>query len=276
MGAGHLQLRGAAGHHVLLQGVARGFVATDSRRPAATQVLRGRHGPPAVERSVRKFPPLSGSHPRAVPRHEHRVQLPRHGRQSTHRVAAKHRARHRGRHDQPAGLSKTERAHRAALVKARSKNRIAVPKPSPRRFFGHGIPNVELDKLSGKLIAVEGADGSGRSTQIARLVEWLEGRGHATAQVGLKRSTLVSEELDQAKRGNILSRTTLSLFYATDFSDQLENVILPALRAGFIVLADRYIYTLMARDLVRGMDMRWLKNLYGMALVPDAVFYLRV
>jgi len=94
--------------------------------------------------------------------------------------------------------------------------------------------------------------------------------------VGLKRSNLVSEELDQAKQGNILSRSTLSLFYATDFADQLENTILPALRAGFMVLADRYIYTLMARDLVRGMDGNWLKNLYGIALVPDAVFYLNV
>ena len=108
------------------------------------------------------------------------------------------------------------------------------------------------------------------------LVEWLEGSGHATVQVGLKRSTLVSEELDQAQKGNILSRTTLSLFYATDFADQLENIILPALKAGFIVLADRYIYTLMARDMVRGMDEAWLKNLYGIALVPDAVFYLNV
>ena len=97
---------------------------------------------------------------------------------------------------------------------------------------------------------VEGADGSGRSTQIAQLVHWLEGSGHATAQVGLKRSTLVSEELELAKQGNILSRTTMSLFYATDFADQLENSILPALRAGFMVLADRYIYTLMARDIV--------------------------
>ena len=87
---------------------------------------------------------------------------------------------------------------------------------------------------------------------------------------------LVSEELEKAQNGNILSRTTLSLFYATDFADQLENIILPALRAGFIVLADRYIYTLMARDLVRGMDETWLKNLYGTALIPDAVFYLEV
>jgi len=157
-----------------------------------------------------------------------------------------------------------------------SRNRIVVPLRTSRSFYGHGLPNVDLKRLAGRLIVVEGADGSGRSTQIERLVAWLEGNGHATAQVGLKRSTLVSEELDQAKKGNILSRTTFSLFYATDFADQLENSILPALKAGFIVLADRYIYTLMARDLVRGMDMRWLKNLYGMALVPDAVFYLKV
>ena len=97
-----------------------------------------------------------------------------------------------------------------------------------------------------------------------------------TVQVGLKRSSLVSEELEKAKQGNILSRTTLSLFYATDFADQLENIILPALKAGFMVLADRYIYTLMARDLVRGFNEPWLKNLYGIALEPDAVFYLTV
>jgi dTMP kinase len=161
-------------------------------------------------------------------------------------------------------------------MKKATRQSAAVPSLSPRRFFGHGIPGVQLEELAGKLIVVEGADGSGRSSQIASLVNWLETQGHATVQVGLKRSTLVSEELEKAQNGNILSRTTLSLFYATDFADQLENTILPALRAGFIVLADRYIYTLMARDLVRGMDPAWLKNLYGMALKPDAVFYLEV
>jgi dTMP kinase len=160
------------------------------------------------------------------------------------------------------------------MKKERSK--LVVPGVSDRSFYGDGIPGVNPEELVGKLIAVEGADGSGRSTQIALLVEWLETRGHATVQVGLKRSTLVSEELDGAQNGNILSRTTLSLFYATDFADQLENVILPALKAGFIVLADRYIYTLMARDVVRGMDEEWLKNLYGIALKPDAVFYLAI
>ena len=161
-------------------------------------------------------------------------------------------------------------------MKSAVSNHIVVPHPTERRFYGHGIPGVDLELLAGKLIVVEGADGSGRSTQIARLVEWLEGTGHATVQVGLKRSTLVSEELEQAQKGNILSRTTLSLFYATDFADQIENIILPALKAGFIVLSDRYIYTLMARDIVRGMDEAWLKNLYGIALEPDAVFYLNV
>src|SRR3954468_15822038 len=161
-------------------------------------------------------------------------------------------------------------------MKKKNHNQIIVPQPGPRRFYGHGIPGVKLEELVGKLIVVEGADGSGRSTQIAQLVDWLETSGHATVQVGLKRSTLVSEELDRAQEGNILSRTTLSLFYATDFADQLENIILPALKAGFLVLADRYIYTLMARDMVRGMDEVWLKNVYGIALEPDSVFYLNV
>jgi len=161
-------------------------------------------------------------------------------------------------------------------MKQPDENQIVVPRRTERRFYGQGIPGVDPRQLAGRLIVVEGADGSGRSTQIARLVEWLEGSGHATVQVGLKRSTLVSEELERAQNGNILSRMTLGLFYATDFADQLENIILPALRAGFIVLADRYIYTLMARDLVRGLDEEWLKNLYGIALEPDAVFYLNV
>lgn len=153
---------------------------------------------------------------------------------------------------------------------------VTVLSHSKRRFYGHGIPGVNWEKLRGKLVVVEGADGSGRSTQISKLVEWLEGQGHATVQVGLTRSDLVKEELENAKRGNVVSHRTLSLFYATDFADQLENVILPALRSGRMVLADRYIYTLMARDLVRGMDPEWVENLYGIALEPDAVFYLNL
>jgi dTMP kinase len=145
-----------------------------------------------------------------------------------------------------------------------------------KRFLGEGIPGIDPASLKGKLIVLEGPDGSGRSTQIALLTDWLEDRGYAVVQVGLKRSTLIGPELARAKRGNVLSPRTLSLFYATDFADQLENRIVPSLRAGFIVLADRYIYTLMARDIIRGGDPEWLRSVYGIALVPDLVLYLRV
>jgi dTMP kinase len=143
-------------------------------------------------------------------------------------------------------------------------------------FFGRPLPEVKDTHFAGKLFAIEGADGSGRSTQIAMLSQWLEANGFAVRFMGLRRSNLVSEELEEAKQGNVLTRTTLSLFYATDFFDQLVNEIIPALRAGLIVLADRYIYTLMARDIVRGVDEEWVRNLYSPALVPDAVFYFRV
>ena len=144
------------------------------------------------------------------------------------------------------------------------------------KFYGEGLPGVDPTNLAGKLIVIEGADGSGRSTQIEVLRDFLEGKGHATVNVGLRRSSLVSEELLEAKKGNVLGEITRSLFYTTDFADQLENRIVPALKAGFIVLADRYIYTLMARDIVRGADRDWLRSLYGIALVPDLVIYLRV
>jgi dTMP kinase len=146
----------------------------------------------------------------------------------------------------------------------------------PKGFYGHGLPGIDSTKLLGKLIVVEGADGSGRSTQIAMLRDALERAGHATVDVGLKRSRLVGRELDDAMKGNILSPRTLALFYATDFADQLENRMVPALKAGFTVLADRYIYTLMARALVRGAETEWLRQVYGIALIPDAVFYLGV
>jgi dTMP kinase len=146
----------------------------------------------------------------------------------------------------------------------------------PKEFYGKGIPGVLLDELKGQLIVVEGSDGSGRSTQIDLLKNWLERRGYPTANVGLKRSMLVSNELESAMQGNILGTRTLSLFYATDFADQLENRIIPALRSGFIVLADRYIYTLMARAIVRGVEPAWIRDVYSIALVPDAVFYLAV
>jgi dTMP kinase len=92
----------------------------------------------------------------------------------------------------------------------------------------------------------------------------------------LRRSNLVAKELSVAKEGHILGRTTMSLFYATDFADQLEHVLVPALRAGFIVLADRYIYTAIARAGVRGVDSEWIRQLYGFAIAPHLVFYLKI
>lgn len=146
----------------------------------------------------------------------------------------------------------------------------------PNRFYGEGIPKLDISKLSGKLIVIEGADGSGRSTQIGLLTSWLENLGYSVVNIGIKRSTLVGKRLSEAQQSNYLTYTTMSLFYATDFADQLENKIIPALRAGAIALCDRYIYTLMARDIVRGANRDWLRGLYGFALVPDMVFYLEV
>ncbi|MCC7355827.1 MAG: thymidylate kinase [Anaerolineae bacterium] len=145
-----------------------------------------------------------------------------------------------------------------------------------KQFYGKGLPNVDPALLKGKLIVLEGSDGSGRSTQLAMLRDWLQRMGYATEEVGLRRSLLIAKEIEEAKQGNTMGPTTLALFYATDFADQMENKIIPALRAGFIVLADRYIYTLMARALVRGASLEWLRELYSIALVPDAVFYLQV
>jgi dTMP kinase len=145
-----------------------------------------------------------------------------------------------------------------------------------KRFYGEGLPGVDPASLNGKLIVIEGSDGSGRSTQTELLTDWLERRGHAVAHVGLRRSELIGEELAAAKQGNVLSPRTRSLFYATDFADQIENKIVPALRAGFVVLADRYIYTLMARDIVRGAEIEWLRSVYSIAPVPDVVIYLSV
>jgi dTMP kinase len=145
-----------------------------------------------------------------------------------------------------------------------------------KQFFGRQLPELHDTKFAGRLLAIEGADGSGRSSQMAMLSSWLEANGFAVRTMGLRRSNLVAEELETAKQGNVLTHTTLSLFYATDFFDQLVHEMIPALRAGFIVLADRYVYTLMARDAVRGADREWLRNLYSPALVPDAVFYFKV
>lgn len=142
-------------------------------------------------------------------------------------------------------------------------------------FYGEGLPDVDLRELVGRLIVIEGADGVGRSTQVSMLKPWLESNGHAVLDTGMTRSALAGKGIKQAKAGITLGPISLTLFYATDFADRIENEMIPALRAGFIVLTDRYIYSLIARAIVRGLDPKWIKSVYGLALKPDAVFYLR-
>src|SRR5687768_16700941 len=143
-------------------------------------------------------------------------------------------------------------------------------------FFGEGLPDIDLAELKGKLIVIEGTDGVGRSTHIRLLKQWLENNGHAVLDTGMTRSALAGEGLKAAKEGHTLGWITMSLFYATDFADRLENEMIPALRAGFIVLTDRYIFSPMARALIRGADPEWIKQVYDFALKPDIVIYLRV
>ena len=144
------------------------------------------------------------------------------------------------------------------------------------QFYGTPLPGVEKEEYPGKLIVIEGTDGVGRSTHTALLRTWLESRGHAVLDTGMTRSILAARGIKEAKTGTTLGRVTMQLFYATDFIDRLENEMLPALRAGFVVLTDRYIYSAIARAEVRGIDPAWIRKIYGMALVPDAVFYLRI
>jgi dTMP kinase len=143
------------------------------------------------------------------------------------------------------------------------------------RTYGYHLPGLKRKKpFPGKLIVLEGTDGVGRSTQTGLLREWLESEGYAVSATGLKRGDLTGKGLRRAMSGHTLGDTTMNLLYATDFVDRLERLIIPALRASFVVLTDRYIYSVMARAQVRGVDPAWLRSVFGFALVPDAVFYL--
>jgi dTMP kinase len=164
-------------------------------------------------------------------------------------------------------------------VGRRSVARRSVKPIHPKRliYYGEGISYLQdTDGIKGRLIVIEGPDSSGRSTQITMITSKLEADGHAVLNTGLRRSELIGTGILEAKRNFVLGKRTLSLFYAADVADQLENKIIPALRSGYIVLADRYIFTLMARDAVRRISRKWSHNLFGFALKPDLVFYLDV
>lgn len=133
-----------------------------------------------------------------------------------------------------------------------------------------------MGELSGALIAVEGVDGSGKSTQIRLLHEWLKGLGTKVFFSEWNSSDLVKGATKRGKKDQLLTPTTFSLIHATDFADRYERQILPRLEAGFVVLCDRYMYTAFARDRVRGCDPEWLRRLYDFAATPDITFYYDV
>ena len=145
----------------------------------------------------------------------------------------------------------------------------------PLQFYNTALPGVDCTELQGALIVIEGPDAVGRSTQVTRLRQWLEEEGHAVLDTGMARSALASKGIKKAKEGNTLGSVTMTLYYVTDFADRLENEIIPALRAGFVVLTDRYIFSIIARAIARGEDPSWIDHVTDFALVPHAVFYLR-
>jgi dTMP kinase len=137
-----------------------------------------------------------------------------------------------------------------------------------KRYGEHRFP--------GKLFIVEGIDGSGKSTQLMLLHQWLQAEGYGTVFSEWNSSPLVKETTRRGKKRQMLTPATFSLIHATDFADRMEHHIIPLLKAGALVLCDRYIYTAFARDVVRGMDPKWVRELYGFAVKPTTAFYFRV
>src|ERR1700682_1511182 len=157
---------------------------------------------------------------------------------------------------------------------------VSLPKTrmllkQPLEFFNEPLPGVDSAELHGKLLVIEGPDAVGRTTQVAKLRQWLEQEGHAVLDTGMARGALAGKGIKQAKQGNTFGPLTMTLYYTTDFADRLENEIIPALRAGFVVLTDRYIFSIMARAIARGEDRAWIERMIGFALVPHKVFYMR-
>jgi dTMP kinase len=136
--------------------------------------------------------------------------------------------------------------------------------------------NRKSFSIDGKLIIVEGIDGSGKSTQVRLLEKWLRYIGIPVFFTEWNSSEQVKEIISKGKKKNLLTPTTFSLLYATDFAVRYERNIFPLLRAGYVVLADRYIYTAFARDVVRGCSPEWVRHVYGLAIKPDIAFYFRV
>jgi dTMP kinase len=148
--------------------------------------------------------------------------------------------------------------------------------PDDPKYFGAPLAYLKPFQKKGKLIVVEGTDVAGRSTQVTLLKQWLEIQGYSVVETGWARSELMHGPIEKAKNGNFMDRMTFTLFYATDFADRFENLILPALKAGHVVLSDRYIFTAFARDAVRDPDHSWVRSLYSFALVPDVTVHMKI
>jgi len=131
-------------------------------------------------------------------------------------------------------------------------------------------------RFAGKLFIVEGIDGSGKSTQLKLLHQWLQAEGYGTVFSEWNSSPLVRDITKRGKKKQVLTPPTFSLIHATDFADRMEHNIIPLLKAGAVVLCDRYIYTAFARDVARGMDPKWVRELYSFAAKPTVAFYFRV
>jgi dTMP kinase len=142
----------------------------------------------------------------------------------------------------------------------------AVPQPWKR----------SRDQFPGRLFVVEGIDGSGKSTQLSLLHKWLEAKGYGVVFSEWNSSPLVKDTTKLGKKKKLLTPATFSLIHSTDFADRTERSILPLLKAGAVVLCDRYMYTAFARDVTRGMDREWVRDLYGFAVPPTVAFYFRV
>ena len=135
---------------------------------------------------------------------------------------------------------------------------------------------IEQHSLPGRLIIVEGIDGSGKSTQLQLLQKWLLNSKYRVFFTEWNSSALVKETIRHGKKKNLLTPTTFSVLHATDFADRLTHLIIPPMKAGMIVCADRYVYTAFARDVIRGVHPEWVRNLYGFAVKPDIGFYFKV
>ncbi len=177
-----------------------------------------------------------------------------------------------------ANIAASEPLHPATITPpaAPAKSPAEMEEEASHYFFGEPLVGFDPAEITGTLVVLEGMDGSGRSTQITLLQEWLESEGFAVQTSGLRRSNLVGRDIDQLLAKNAVTRLTLALMYATDFFDQVEHRILPALRSGTVVLADRFIFTLIARGVVRGINRDYMSGLYAMALRPHLTFWLNV